>query len=1085
MKKIFIPALLAFAGLSAQAVENPLWLRDVAISPDGSTVAFTFKGDIFTVPVSGGQARQLTSSKAFDSKPMWTPDGSRIAFRSNREGTDDLYIINAKGGTARRLTTDAGSETPVAFIDSETLMYFSSGMPAQNSIQPPFLGQAYSININKEGSRPSLYLSLPIPAADVNASGAILYQDKKGFEDPLRKHERSSGTSDIWLYEKGKFSKLTDFNGHDLEPRWAPDGKSFYFVSEEDGTLNIYSRNIDGSNKKQLTKFTKHPVRSLSASTKGTLAFSWDGEIYTLKPGAEPQKVSVSVITDDYDSDLIKSIQNYGATNMAVSPSGEEVAFVIRGDIYVTSVKYKTTKRITDTPDQERNVDFAPDGRTLVYDSDRGGKWQLFTAKIKNDDEKQFTYCTEIIEEPLYSCATTAQLPKYSPDGKKIGFLEDRTEVKILDVKSKAVTTALDGKYNYSYSDGDIDFSWSPDSNWLLTTYIGIGGWNNLDIALVKADGSEVVNLTESGYSNSNPRWALGGKALIYSTGKYGMKNKGSWGNQNDAMLMVLDPDAWDEFNMTEEEAALKAKEADAEKAKKNEADAKDKKNKKGKKDEKVKEEKSVKPIEFDLANRRYRMARLTGSSGYLGDYFLSPKGDKFYYVTSSTESGMVLMVRNLKNGETKVLARGIYGGITPDKKGENLFVLGNGMKKVNLASGKAENIEFEATYNRKPSLEREYIYNHMLSQVKDKFYDANLHGVDWEGYGEHYRKFLPYINNNRDFANLLSEILGELNASHTGGRAGSFFNGLGKTFMSPASLGAYFDESYTGAGLKVSEVIARGPLSKKSADIQNGDIILAIDGVNIEPGADYNYLLEGKANKPVRLTVKKANGKEKDVTVKPISAGSLSSLLYSRWIERNEAIVDSISDGKIGYVHIEGMNTQSYNVLYDRLLGKYRNCDAVVVDTRFNGGGWLHNDIAIILSGKEYVRFVPRGKYIGSEPFSQWTKPSVMLVNESNYSDAHGSTYTYQTLGIGDVVGAPIPGTMTAVWWETQIDPDLIFGIPQVTSMDMNGNVLENQQLNPDVLIYNQPEEVLKGRDQQLEGAVKHLMKKVAAQKK
>lgn len=1071
---------------AASATQSPMWLRDVAISPDGNTVAFTYKGDIFTVPTSGGLARQLTSHKAYDSKPIWSPDGSKIVFRSNREGTDDIYVMDAKGGTATRLTTSANVETPITFLDNTQLLFSESGMPARNSAQAPFLGQTYVLDITKPGIRPKLYLSLPMTAASVNAAGKLLYNDRKGFEDPLRKHERSSGTSDIWLYDNGKFTQLTTFNGHDVNPVWAPGENNFYFVSEEDGTLNVYSRSIDGKSKRQLTHFTKHPVRSLSASGNGTLAFSWDGEVYTMAPGAsEPVKLNIEVVTDDYDSDIIKSLRNYGATNMAVSPSGEEVAFVIRGDIYVTSTKYKTTKRITDTPDQERCVSFAPDGRTLVYDSDRGGKWQLFTTTIKNPSEKNFTYATELVEEPLYSCATTAQQPEYSPDGKKVAFLEDRTELRVIDVKSKQVNTALDKKYNYSYTDGDVTFQWSPDSQWFLVDYIGTGGWNNTDIALVRADGSEVIDLTESGYSDGNAKWALGGKALVYATGRYGMKAHGSWGNQTDAMLMVLDSEAWDDFNMTEEEAALKEKESKDSEKKDDDKKADDKKSKKKKskkddKKEKADDDKAVKPVEFDLANRRYRVARLTPSSTFMGDHFLSPKGDKFYYVAPATEGGANLMCRDMKKGDTKVLCKGISGGFVPDKKGENLFVMSwGGMKKVNLSNGAVDNIEFEAPYDRHPSMEREYMYNHMLSQVKDKFYDVNLHGVDWDGYGEHYRKFLPHINNNRDFANLLSEILGELNASHTGGRAGSFYNDYSGQFLANANLGAYFDPEYQGEGLKVEEVLARGPLSTKKADIKAGDIILAIDGTTIAPGADYNTLLEGKSGRRVLLKVKKADGSTKEVTVKPINSGTLSSLLYQRWVERNEAIVDSISGGRIGYVHVQGMNTPSFQTVYDRLLGKYRNCDAVVVDTRYNGGGWLHNDIALLLSGKEYVRFMPRGRYIGSEPFSQWTKPSAMLVNESNYSDAHGTPFVYQTLGIGDIIGAPIPGTMTAVWWETQIDPDIIFGIPQVTSMDMKGNVLENHQLNPDVLIYNQPGEILSGHDAQLEGAVKHLLKK------
>ncbi|MDE5595838.1 MAG: PDZ domain-containing protein, partial [Muribaculaceae bacterium] len=704
-------------------------------------------------------------------------------------------------------------------------------------------------------------------------------------------------------------------------------------------------------------------------------------------------------------------------------------------------------------------VEFSPDGRTLVYDSDRDGVWQLFTAKIANDDEKQFAYASEIVEEPLYSCATSAQQPVFSPDGKKVAFLENRTELRVIDVDSKQVNTALDGKFNYSYSDGDITFEWSPDSRWLLADYIGVGGWNNSDIALVCADGSEVIDLTESGYSDGNPKWALGGKALTYSTGRYGMRSHGSWGNTSDIVLMVLDGEAWDEFNMTEEEADL------AEKAKddKKDNDSDDKATKKG-----------IEPLSFDLDNRKYRMRRLTSASSSLGDYYLSPKGDKLYYSAAATEGGRNLLVHDLKKGETKVLLKGISGGFAADKDGKNLFVIsGGGMKKIDLAAADSKPIEFEATYDRKPSKEREYIYNHAWKQVKDKFYDANLHGVDWDYYGEHYRRFLPYINNNYDFAILLSELLGELNASHTGGR----YYAPGAS-MPTAELGAFFDPTYSGNGLRISEILPRGPLSSAKFNLKPGDIITAIDGETIEAGKDYYPLLEGKAGKKTALTVKRDGGKTDRIEVTP--TGSIRDLLYTRWVERNQAIVDSLSDGRIGYVHVSGMDSPSFRTVFDEMLGKYRNREAIIVDTRWNGGGWLHNDLAILLGGKEYVRFVPRGQYIGSEPFSQWNKPSVMLVNESNYSDAHGSPFVYQTLGLGDVVGAPVPGTMTAVWWETQIDPSLVFGIPQVTSMDMDGNVLENRQLNPDVLIYNRPDDVMNGIDDQIAGSVRTLLEKI-----
>lgn len=1075
MKRTALISLLLAAGTASSFADNaPKWLRDAAISPDGTTVAFTYKGDIFTVPVKGGIATQITSNQAYDGVPVWSKDGKNIVFLSTREGSDDIFITSAKGGTPRRLTTNSGNEKPLTFLNDSILLLSASNLPGRTSARAPFSTQVYQLNVNRNNPRPKLYLSQPVISADANASGDLLYQDRKGVEDVLRKHERSSGTADIWYYGSGKFSQLTNQVWNNQCPVWGK-GDTYYYVSEKDGTLNVFEGNLSSKSDKQLTKFTKHPVRSLSSSDNGILAFSWDGEIYTLSPGSQPQKVNIQIIADEYDSDIVKRYERYGASDIAVSPEGKEVAFIIRGDVYVTDTEYETTKRITDTPAQERTVSFSPDGRTLVFDSDVDGIWQLFTAKIKNDKEKQFAYATDIIIEPLYKCGTSAMQPQFSPDGKKVAFLEDRTELKIIDVDTKKVTTALDGKFNYSYSDGDIPFSWSPDSKWLLVSYIGIGGWNNTDIALVKADGSEVVDLTESGYSDYNPKWALGGKALTYSSGRFGMKAHGSWGNQDDIILMVLDDEAWDKFNFTEEEAKL-AENADNENEGEADSDKKDsKKNKKDKKGKKSKTENAVEESKFDLANRRYRTRRLTNRSSNIYDYYLSPKGDKLYFVAAATEGGWNMNVTDLKKGDTKVLLKGTSGTLYPDKKGENLFVQSyNGIKKVNLASADVKDIEYNAPYDRKPSLERAYIFDHMAKQVKDKFYDEKLHGVDWDYYTAHYREFLPYISNNRDFATLLSEILGELNASHTGGR----YYPAGPA-MYTGSLGAYFDENYEGEGLKIEEIFPRGPLAAKSADLQPGDIILSIDGNKILSDADYFPMLEGKVGKKVRLEVKKADGKVTTPTVKPISAGSQSEMAYQRWVARNEQLADSLSDGKIGYVHIKGMDTQSFQSVYDRLLGKYRNCDAVVVDTRYNGGGWLHNDIAVLLNGKEYVKYVPRGKEIGHDPFAQWTKPSVMLVNESNYSDAHGTPYAYKTLGIGEVIGAPIPGTMTAVWWETQIDPTLIFGIPQVTNMTPDGTVLENTQLNPDILIYNHPSDVENGKDAQLEGAVRHLMEK------
>ncbi|MDE6023556.1 MAG: peptidase S41, partial [Muribaculaceae bacterium] len=281
MKKTFLLGIATMITAGALA-ETPLWVRDVAISPDGKSIAFTYKGDIFSVPTTGGEARQLTSNDAFDSKPIWTPDGKRLAFRSDREGSDDIFIMNANGGGLKRLTTSSIAEQPLAFLNDSILIFSANEMPARGSAQAPILPQTYSLNVNAPGTRPSMFLSMPMLFSSAGKDGKIIFTDKKGYEDPFRKHERSSGTNDIWLYDNGDFRQLTNFNGHDRNAVWGPGQDSFYFLSEEDGTLNIYAANLKGE-KRKVTSYDKHPVRNLSISDDGLMAFSWDGELYTLK----------------------------------------------------------------------------------------------------------------------------------------------------------------------------------------------------------------------------------------------------------------------------------------------------------------------------------------------------------------------------------------------------------------------------------------------------------------------------------------------------------------------------------------------------------------------------------------------------------------------------------------------------------------------------------------------------------------------------------------------------------------------------------------------------------------------------------
>ena len=1074
--------LLGTTFAHAMAV-TPLWMRDVRISPDGKEILFCYKGDIYKVSAKGGEAVQLTTQESYESSPVWSPDGKQIAFASDRFGNTDVFVMPANGGSARRLTTNSASEIPSAFTpDGKFIVFFASIQDPASSALFPTSAMTELYKVPAEGGKTEQILGTPAEMVCFNAAGdKFLYQDRKGFEDEWRKHHTSSITRDVWMYDmaSGKHTNLTKRAGEDRNPVLSSDGKEVFFLSERNkGSFNVYSFPLDNPEQvKALTSFSTHPVRFLSLGGDGTLCYTYNGEIYTQKQGGKPSKVNVSLTRDDQEIPVTLSYTR-GASEAVASPDGKQVAFIVRGEVFVTSVEYGTTKQITHTPEAEEGLSFGADNRTLVYASERDGNWQLYKAEIERKEDLNFPNATLIKEEVLLPSKTVERMyPKFSPDGKEVAFIEDRIRLKVLNLETNKVRQVTDGSTWYELS-GGFNYAWSPDGKWFTLEFIGNKHDPYTDIALVSADGKgELVNLTNSGYTSSSPKWTMDGNAILFTTERYGMRNHASWGSLDDVMMVFVNQDAYDKFRMSKEDYELqKELEKEQEKA----ADKKDGKKEDKKEDKDKKEEADkVKDIVVELEGIQDRIVRLTPNSSSIASAILSKDGESLYYL-SAFERGFDMWKMDLRKRETKLLHKmgSGWADMEMDKEGKNLFVLGSGsMQKMDLGGEKLKPISYRAEMKMDLAAERAYMYDNMCREEQKRFYEVNMHGIDWKAMTANYRRFLPHINNKYDYAEMLSELLGELNVSHTGGR---YRPGVKEA---TASLGLLYDWSYTGKGMKVDEVVEKGPFDRKTTRVKPGVVIEKIDGQPVD--ADFSALLNGKAGKKILVSFYDAQSKERwDEVVKPISGGTLSSLLYERWVKQRAADVDKWSNGRLGYVHIESMDDGSFRTVYSDILGKYNNREGIVIDTRFNGGGRLHEDIEVLFSGQKYLTQVIRGREACDMPSRRWNKPSIMLQCEANYSNAHGTPWVYKHRQMGKLVGAPVPGTMTSVNWVRMQDPDLIYGIPVIGYRLPDGSYLENKELEPDVYVLNAPETVVKGEDTQLKAAVDELLKELDAKK-
>jgi tricorn protease len=1091
----FALALCCFA-TTAEASPDKLWLREPAISPDGSKIAFRFQGQIWIAPTGGGDALALTPAGFHSATPVWSPSGEQIAFASDRFGAMNIFVVAAVGGEAKRLTWYALDQRPSGFTPDGGAVLFSSqqlGDAAQTFAIPNHResgNQLYEVSV--AGGREQL--ALPNAALDArwdSKKQRLLYTGAS-IEQPFRKGQVSSAARQIWLYDatSGRHERLTDDVHESRDAVWSASG-DIYYLSEASGSLNVWRMSLSDRKPVQITHLAGDPVRSLSISRTDDLAFSCGGDLYRLRQGAsEPERIDVNIVRADFGGD--RASRTNRIDDFVLSPTGREIALSARGNIFVAAMNGKYVKRITHSPGEERTPSFSPDGRKLVYAGERDGHWSLFEARIADPNEKNFSEATEVDEKMLKAGDDDAMNPFYAPDGKHVAYVANRESVRALDVDSKAEVEILPKGRNYSYGDWSWWLSWSPDSKWVALPVQPSDFIRN--IAVVRADGrGSATIVAPSGEDQEEAEWSADGGFLIWATFADALRVPQGGRRGADIDAVFSSRKARDVFQAKLREPVIgDAPPADAPDRRADAPDESDTVAAEGAKAAKTKEREVFSFEPESVEDRKIVLSQGPTALvfyGLLGDGVsvlsveetLSPRGDGF------TVTGTI---RDLRRETRRTLFSGLayqqYSPVHLSKDRKKLYFLSRdregtavGVMEVDTAKGTSRLIRITVDTTRDEVEARNAAFAQFWTLTKRKFFDPNLSGVDWEAARRKYERFLPSIVDARDLAELLSEMAGDLNASHTGARFGAVIPEGERT----ASLGLYYDERYPGPGMKVTEVIAEGPFDSADSALRPGDILRQIDGEEIPVAGGVRRMLRGRANQLVSIAAEHPDGRRFTEKHVPVTLEKELELARLQWVKRKRAAVVAKSCGRLGYVYLASMDAASYRWAFSEIFGRFPQAEGLIVDIRYNGGGNLHNHLLTLLSGRAYMVFTPpRGGPSQPEPRDRWTKPSAVVMNAASYSDASIFPRTYRDLKLGPLIGDPVAGTGTAVWWvDSNIIPGLVYGLPQLPARNLDGTLFENAEIAPDLAVASDPTAWERGEDPQLAAAVKALMPKDA----
>ena len=1056
-------------------LEAPL-PRHPAPSPDGSRIAFSWQGDLWVVPSEGGTASRLTVHSAADRFPVWSRDGRWIAFASHRHGNADVYVLRVDGSEPpRRLTWASSSDTPVDFTDDgEGVLFVSARGEA-----PRRTPEVYRVGL--EGGTPARALEVLARSVALDPSSDRMAL-VRGGTPWARQGYRGSADRDVWIREAdGILRQLTTFDGDDDHPSWL-DSARLVVQSARSGRDNLFVLDAEsGDVLEQLTDHRETSVRFPRAADDGLIvAYEVADRIWTVTPdGGVPRPLSIDVPADFASNPVEYRTARSGAGALAVAPDGESFVVEVHGELFATALRTKQeqelaappTARLTRTPFRDDSPRWSPDGRSLYFTSDRSGTRDVLRLEAVGDEpwsRNRETRVHEIAASPEHE--ESSPLP--SPDGEHLVFVRDRGDLMIVSAEGGDARLLLPG-----FAAPDV--VWSPDGRWLAVAATDENF--NSDVWILSVDGSrEPVNVSRHPDDDTAPSWSPDGRRLLWISQRRG-DSEDVWGVWLAREDHERSAESWYQ-TFQEAEKTCKAK---AKKARKGaESKAEDDEDVASDAEPQGSEDSPETLVRIDFEGLSERATAVTELYGDEAGILVGDCGRRVAFTAERNGTRDLYSVR-WDGSDLQRLTEDSnlqWTSLQLDGDGQTIYYLDAAGRpnRVKIGGGKGDPMPFDARYEVDLREERAVVFSEAWRALDLHFYDPDFHGADWDAVRERYRPWALAASHPADFADIMNLMVGELNASHLAYRPAGDEGGDDTGW-----IGARFDPDAGGPGLRISEVLPESPADAVGAALEPGERLLAVEGREITAERNVFELLNQTRDRPTHLRVLGTDGEERTVEVRPVGLREIDQLDYREWVRERRALVDELSDGRLGYIHIQGMNIPSFEEFERSLYAAAHGREGLVIDVRSNGGGWTTDYLMAVLTVRRHAFTVPRGTaptqraYPQSRlPLAAWTRPAITLCDEESYSNAEIFSWAFQSLERGRLVGTPTFGAVISTGGMRLLD-GAWFRIPfrgwYVAGSGVN---MENNGAVPDVIIERPPgDDLATDSDVQLEAAVEELL--------